>query len=156
MSFSELMQHAKDIQEKAITAAMKQFTEQTAAGKKGPWMGSTPGEADMLWDIEKSFDDIAALFQPFAEMPDPASFDWMIEDMTKALKTLAHGQTPKDPINDTVLGSNTALDKLSDSFIEDWTGRAAMEFKENFIDPFPSIVSNQFIIAAVLKGALAA
>jgi len=78
--------------------------------------------------------------------------------LAKAAEELSLGQDLKDPINDTIYGGNPALDKLSgsESYIEDWTGRAAMEFKSNFIDPFPTIVRNQFIIVAVLKSALEA
>ena len=158
MSFEQLMQHARDIQQKAIEKSLEQHGVRRAPRPGQPALSPMPLEAEKRQQIEQSFSDIPGLFRPFSEMPIPASFDGMIDDLSHALRMLSAGQDPKDPINGTIYTSNTNLDKLSgsESYVEHWTGRAAMEFKSNFIDPFPSVVRNQFIIAAVLKSALEA
>jgi Holliday junction resolvase RusA-like endonuclease len=53
--------------------------------------------------------------------------------------------------NPTLLKLHTAGD-----YLIDWTGRGARAFKQNFLDPFPAISRNQFILSAVLKAALEA
>jgi len=37
-----------------------------------------------------------------------------------------------------------------------WSGRAAQEFKTGYLDPFPTVVNNQFTLTAAVKGALEA
>jgi len=40
--------------------------------------------------------------------------------------------------------------------LDDWTGTAALAFKQKFLDPFPAVARNQFILVAVLKAGLEA
>ena len=149
LSYEQLMQHAQEIRQKAIQKAIEHLggrrNSRSYMSEKGP-------------EIERAFAGIPGLFQPFADMPAPASFDPMITEMRQTLGVLSSGQELKDPIDGTIYPANIVLDKLSgsESYIENWTGRAAMAFKSGFVDPFPSIVHNQFIIAAVLKSAMEA
>ncbi|HEY9474548.1 MAG TPA: hypothetical protein VIS06_11955 [Mycobacteriales bacterium] len=149
MSYEQLMQHAQEIRQKAIQKAIEHL---------GGRRNSREYMSQKRPEIERTFADIPELFQPFAEMPTPVSFDPMINEMRQTLGVLSSGQEIKDPIDGTIYPANIILDKLSgsESYIEDWTGRAAMAFKSGFVDPFPSIARNQFIIAAVLKSAMEA
>ncbi|MGX7669175.1 hypothetical protein [Plantactinospora sp. DSM 117369] len=133
MSFGQLMEHAHEIKFKAWTESP--YVDQEA------YYGHVPG-----------------LYQPFAEMPDPSAFDPMIEQLAVALNRLARGDSPKDPINGTPCFANPTLDELSatDPWLARWTGEAAAAFKTNFVDPFPSVVANQFILTSMLKSALEA
>jgi hypothetical protein len=149
LSYEQLMQHAHDIQQKAISKAIEDL-----GGRKN----SRSYMAEMRPKIEQEFADIPDRFQPFAEMPTPTSFDSAINEMAAVLTKLCSGQQNKDPIDGDLILASPVLDKMSgsESYIENWSGRAAMDFKSKFIDPFPSIVRNQFTMAAVLKAAMEA
>nr|MDT0657599.1 hypothetical protein [Micromonospora sp. DSM 115978] len=158
MSFEELMDHAVEIRRKAIEKAMIQHGVRPATAEGEPAPAPRPGEAETRQEIESGFADVPEIFSPFAELPLPGSLDGLIDSLDGALEVLSTGESPRDPINGTIYGGNPELDKLSgaESYVEDWTGRAAMNFKASFIDPFPTIVRNQFLIAVVLKSALEA
>lgn len=158
MSFEQLMAHAREIQRRAIEEEIKIFRQEAAKQE-----GSTGASVEVVVqqirpEIEKRYSDVPSLFQPFADMPEPQAFDGLINELGQALNKLSSGETPKDPINGTIYPANPVLNELSgaESYIENWTGQAAQQFKSEFIDPFPSIVSNQFIVATVLKAALEA
>jgi hypothetical protein len=108
--------------------------------------------------IEGYFDHVPELFKPFSEMPEPAGYDTLIRSLEAAMGKLSNGDMSDDPVNKAHGGpifANPVLSKLGgmESYIEDWTGDAAMAFKENIIDPFDPICRNQFLIAAVLRSA---
>jgi hypothetical protein len=149
MSYSDLMGHAAEIQRKAVDKAIEDL---------GGRRHSRSYMSEKRPEIEAQFADIPALFAPFTQIPEPGSFDPPIASMGRVLGVLSSGQTPKDPISDDVYPANIILDKVpgAESYIEDWTGKAAMDFKSFFIDPFPSVVSNQFTVAAILKAGLEA
>lgn len=149
MTFESLMDHAFDIQKKAVQEAILDL------GGRSHSLSTMSDEQNA---IEAQFADIPALYRPFSEAPDPTSFDGAISELRRALRVISSGQQNNDPINGNIYPANPVLDKLSgsESYIEDWTGAAAMEFKANFVDPFPSVVRNQFIMVAVLKCALEA
>jgi hypothetical protein len=44
----------------------------------------------------------------------------------------------------------------ADDYLRDWTGDAAAKFKQKFLDPFPSVSTNQFILTSILKAGLEA
>jgi hypothetical protein len=54
--------------------------------------------------------------------------------------------------------ANPHLDKMTTdgSYLQGWTGDAAMAFKANFIDTFKTVSGNQFTMLPTLKGALQA
>jgi hypothetical protein len=109
-------------------------------------------------DIQTDFADIPEVFRPFAEMPDPVLYDPMIHQLDLTLSGLSSGDLSQDPITQDNYPANPILGMMSgtERYLQGWTGRAAMQFKSGFIDPFPAVVTNQFIVAAVLKSALEA
>lgn len=152
------MQHAREIQQKAKSKAIQQWRRQMALLSLNPKSASAPIPKYIIDRIEREFSDIPGLFAPFTEMPTPESFDGPIKDLQMAVAKLAQGDSQHDPITGITYVGNAELAKLSGSasYIEDWTGRAAMEFKSTFIDPFPTIVHNQFLVTSVLSAALQA
>ncbi|SDC42434.1 hypothetical protein [Actinokineospora iranica] len=142
MSFDELMTHAAAIQQKAVKRAV------------------TNKEADPEYargGVEGYYRDIPDLFRPFAEMPNPAAYDPLIHDLQVVLQKLSTGHV-KEPANGEIYLANVALANMTTAsdYLEDWTGKAAVAFKQNFLDTFPPIVENQFILVSVLKAALEA
>ncbi|MBV1851620.1 hypothetical protein [Catellatospora tritici] len=151
MSFEQLMQHATDIGNKAFKEGLGELM-----ATQSPSLVAQ--EQPKL--IERCYGEVPRLFQPFSQIPDPASYTPAIETLKRALAKLSTGQDTRDPIstNGANYYANPVLDKISgsESYIESWTGKAAMEFKTNFIDPFPSVARNQFILVSALKAALEA
>jgi hypothetical protein len=159
VSFEQLMQHAHDIQQKAIMLAKADADGPSLGGFVGLDRDKSPlRRAAVHRRIEESFADVPSIFEPFAEMPDPAAFDGMLENMKQALQDLAMDPETHDPISGTTYLGGSVMGKVSasGSFIGEWTGKAAREFKANFIDPFPTMAKNQFVIISALKSALEA
>jgi hypothetical protein len=147
MSFEDdVMANAVDIQNTAIYVALKQQDDQADehyAATSGP---------------ELYFQDLANGFRPHSQIPDPAVYGPMIEDLRQVLRRLSNGGQSRDPVElDTYL-ANSNLDDISASavFIDKWHGGAAQAFDDSFITPFPAIVRNQFIITATIRSALIA
>lgn len=160
MSFEQLMTHARDIQRRAIEEELELMRRRIGDDEDGVFDLEAPVES-MRPQIERKYADVTSLFQPFAEMPDPSSFDGVINQLSQVLGILSAGEAgdaAKDPVNGTIFPANPKLTKVggTESYIEDWTGPAASAFKSEFIDPFPAVVQNQFIVASVLKSALEA
>ncbi|GIG91436.1 hypothetical protein [Plantactinospora endophytica] len=155
MSFEQLMQHAEEIRQKAIDEEVETL-EQEIRNDGTPNVGSLLAERRR--QIEQAYADVPDLFEPFTEMPDPSSFDGMIAQLAAALHKLSSGEGHESPLDGAIYPANVALAGLPGvtSYIEDWTGAAAMEFKTNFVDPFSAIVQNQFLLTSVLKVALEA
>jgi hypothetical protein len=170
VSFEQLLVHAYDIQrlatEKAAEAARGLSFENRGRVPAAPPGGGPP----YLGPIQQEFADIPGLFGSFVDTPDPDWFDPAVRDFNEALRGLFLGHDtgqvtaaakpePGGPLTGTeTYESNIALLKLSasESYIENWSGRAAWEFKRNFIHPFPAVVYNQFQIVAALRAALEA
>jgi hypothetical protein len=93
------------------------------------------------------------LFKPYSQIPDPAKYQPMIDDLSAVMHDLSSGRTNEDPIDKDPYLANPTLDKMhtASDYLEDWTGQAAMLFKQKFLDPFPSIATNQFIVTSILK-----
>lgn len=151
MSFEDLGQHVEDI---SVTM-YSEGTRELMATQSPTLLAQEEPKLRQL-----SFMDVPALYQPFIQTPDPRSLDPMIDDLKVALTTLSTGQDTGDPIssNGGPYFANTTLDQMpaAGDLVETWTGAAAMAFKSKFIDPFPSLVRNQFILVAALKAALEA
>jgi hypothetical protein len=149
------MEHAYAIEEKATKKAIVQHSR--GLGDSGPVAESSITDF-RSHSLHQQFADIPALFRPFADLPDPGSFDRFLASLDTALSGLSWGSDPKDPVGGRLYPANPILDKMggSESYIETWTGKAAVEFKANVVDPFPSIERNQFLLAAVLRGTLEA
>lgn len=158
MSFDELMQHAYEIQQQATLKAFTQHGVRPAVPDGLPQPAPRHNELETRRSIEGQFADIPEVFRAFAEMPDPQAFQPRLENLDLALRELSSGWASEDPINGRYYRANDKLDKMTDATnnIVRWTGRAAMEFRRNFIAPFRSIVANQFIAVAILRSALEA
>lgn len=151
MSFDELSGHVQDISIKMYSEGYKELL-----GTQSPALVAQ--EEPKLERM--AFVEVPALYQSFLQAPDPKSFDPMISHLKVALTTLCTGQDTRDPISSKggPYFANKALDEMpaAGDLIETWTGNAAIAFKAKFIDPFPSLVRNQFILVAALKAALEA
>ncbi|HEX6681230.1 MAG TPA: hypothetical protein VF062_00430 [Candidatus Limnocylindrales bacterium] len=143
MSFSELMDHAETIQKLARSAA------------NGPDRSSLDILPAVTAEEEALIEEIPSLYRPFSTMPDPASFDEMTDDLTRALGCLAITGVDRRFISATSpLSSTLETVPHADVTLADWTGDAAENFRSNFIVPFRPTVCNQFVLVAALKGAL--
>ncbi|WP_117214160.1 hypothetical protein [Allorhizocola rhizosphaerae] len=151
MSFEQLMQHADDIARRAWRKANENVDPQSGASSYSP---------DWFDNLRGMCEGVPGQYEPFSKLPNPSDYDAAIDMLKKGLEKLSSGQDNRDPIstNGSVYIANPVLTKLSgaESYIEGWTGKAAMEFKSNFIDPFPAVVRNQFIVVAAIKSALEA
>lgn len=151
MSFENLMAEAAEIRKSAIGHQVSNAL--ATAGRAAPY-----SEKQITAKAHSDFADIPGLYEPFSLMPDPASYEPMIHDLEGAMRMLSSGQGNSDPIDGPIYPANPTLDRLSgtESYIANWTGRAAEDFKRNFVVPFPAVVRNQFLLSAVLKAALEA
>ncbi|WP_326551274.1 hypothetical protein [Micromonospora sp. NBC_01813] len=158
MSFDELMQHAYEIQQQATLKALTQHGVRPATPDGLPQPAPRHNELETRRSIEGQFADIPEVFRAFAEMPDPQAFAPRLEALDAAIGELSSGWSSDDPFNDRHYPANVDLDKMTDAtnHVVRWTGRAAMEFRGNFISPFRSIVANQFIATVILRSALEA
>jgi hypothetical protein len=142
MSADELMRKAQEIKEAAVQLDLK-WSENGAAGS-----------------TESLFEKYAGLIdpklEPFTRIPDPKSFDWMVDELSKAVECLSAGAGHDDPLSGKLVLANPKLDKVASAASElaSWTGQAADEFKVNFLDPFPSISTNQFFLLVTMRGAI--
>lgn len=158
MSIDQLMPKAYELQAKAIAKSMDHHGVRPAPKPGDPPFAPEPGEDETRAAIIASFSDIPSLFEPFTIMPTPSSFDGPIEDIDEAMKVLSLGYIANDPISGEIYRANPDLAKVggSRSYLDTWTGAAREAFEEDFLTPFPAMVTNQFIECAVLRGALAA
>jgi hypothetical protein len=144
MSFDQLMEHASDIQFQATKHALDNHETDPEYAPHG---------------VDGYYANVPDLFKPFSQMPDPAKYQPLINDLKSVLQGLSNGDDNGDPIDtkDTYF-ANPTLTKMTTAgdYLDDWTGRAALAFKQKFIDPFPALSRNQFILVAVLKSALEA
>lgn len=144
MGFDQLMEHASDIQFRATRHALTHNEAEPEYARQG---------------VDGYFAQIAGLFRPFSQMPNPARYQPMIDDFRRVLRVLSSGVDNQDPINHRdIYPANPTLAEMTTAsdYLEDWTGAAAMQFKQKFLDPFPPIARNQFILTSVLKSALEA
>jgi len=149
MTFDQLMQHAKDIADKAVDLKWKELSGKGAtAGAGNPDRES----------IRQSYAFIGAMFEPFSRLPDPARYDPLIADLSAAMGSVNTGSVDNTELSRDVTLANPHLDKMTTDggYLQGWTGDAAMAFKANFIDPFKTISGNQFTVLSTLKGVLQA
>ena len=157
MSFEQLMQHAQDIQAKAIAHSLDQHGVRPEPEPGRPPVNPMPLETEARARIVASFADIPSLFEPFTMMPEPSSFDGIMADLHEAMIKISPGDNT-DPINGALYVASTRLAQIdgSESYMALWTGGAADAFRSEFVVKFPARVINQFIACSVLRGALAA
>jgi hypothetical protein len=163
--------HAYEIQEMAILRATHEGTGH-AQGRQGhPQPAPGVNQAAIRAEAESRFADIPGLFAAWVETPIPDMFSSAIDNFEYALEKLFLGHDTGQMLavtsesgsggpltNNKIFYSNEMLRRLADAddYLESWTGKAAQEFKSNFLTPFPSIVYNQFQVVAALKAALEA
>jgi hypothetical protein len=151
MGYEKLMEKAEQIRVKAIEEATLELGGRRNSGSymqtKGP-------------ELEAEFSGIPGDFEPFSRMPNPASFDGPIAELSTAMTKLSSGQLSTDPIstNGRIHPANVTLAQLSSTanFVTGWSGKAASDFVTGYVDPFPYVVSNQFTALAALKSSLEA
>ena len=144
MSFEELMAHASEIKFLAIKRALDEHETEPEYARQG---------------VDGYYQQVVEpLFKPFSRVPDPAGYQSMIDDMSAAMHDLSGGHIDQDPIDKNPYLANPTLEKIhtASDYLQDWSGQAAMQFKQKFLDPFPAISANQFILTAILKAALEA
>jgi hypothetical protein len=151
VSFEQLPQHVTDIGIKAYTDGFRQLLATQSATLVAQ-------EEPKLQKL--CFVDVPAMYQPFLGMPDPASFAPLISNIEAAMASLSSEATHDDPIagGGPIYTANPVLDQLpaAGDLIQTWTGEAAQAFKRGYIDPFPSLVRNQFLLISTLRSALQA
>jgi len=103
---------------------------------------------------------IPGTFQPFTKMPNPAGFDGAIGQLEQAMRRLGTGQDTSDPIarGGPVSTANPVLEAIDDvkDDVEEWSGKAAQEFRTNYLRPLPAVIHNQFLLVSALKSVLEA
>lgn len=183
MSYEELGAHATEIVRKAKEWELTRLgytdmgdgtwmppagysyadTQPTNYGDPGGTATQTTSSQDMvdrdMAEIDGKYDDIPELFSPFTWLPDPTSFDGAITGMENVQARLSAGaEDTTDPASGSPVPANLVLDGMdtSSDYLARWTGVAAMAFKQNFVDTFESITTNQFLAASYVKGALEA
>ncbi|WP_326947874.1 hypothetical protein OG439_03535 [Amycolatopsis sp. NBC_01307] len=144
MSFEELMAHASEIKFLAIKRALDEHETEPEYARQG-----VDGYYQQV---------IEPLFKPFSRIPDPAGYQPTIDGLSAAMHDLSGGHIDQDPIDKNPYLANPTLEKMhtASDYLQDWSGQAAMLFKQKFLDPFPAISANQFILTAILKAALEA
>jgi hypothetical protein len=90
-------------------------------------------------------------------MPDPNAYEAILDQLGRAMMILSPGDGSQE-ITQPLIAANPNLLLIpgSESYLEDWTGRAAVEFKLRFLDPFPAVAKNQFLLTAIVRGAVGA
>jgi hypothetical protein len=144
MSFeNDLMYAANGVKSKAILRAFQQERAHLTG-----YYGT---------DIEKYFEPVPRMFEPFAKMPVPESYDGIKTQVYRSLHMLSWGEAPSEVALPLVPANpNLELIRGSGTAMATWHGPAADEFRANFITPFSPVAKNQFIAVAALKGALEA
>jgi len=136
MSYENLMNDAYTIQQEAIKETLAEYIARQDDSINLHLLEQA------IRDIEAEFADIPDLFSPFTSIPDPESYTPLIDALNNALAKLSPGYLTDSPFSSAPIRANHELDLMSGaaSYLEDWTGRAAMTFKTTYIDPFPSYV----------------
>jgi hypothetical protein len=152
MGFENLMGKAEEIRKRAIDEAILDLGGRRHSGS---YMSTKRPE------IEAMFADIPGLYEPFTRTPNPDSFTAPIDELKVALARLSLGEGGSvDPIstNGRQYPASLALEKVKGAAddVFGWSGPAAQAFKTGYLDPFPAVVSNQFLLVSALKAALEA
>ncbi|PXX53402.1 hypothetical protein DFR70_12713 [Nocardia tenerifensis] len=137
MTYDQLMQHAKEIREKAVEVGSQEEPRELA---------------------EKRYQHIEPLFEPFSRLPDPAKYDPLIFALKAAMAELNNQSVTHTDLSKDVALQGTDLARMitTGGYLDAWTGDAAIVFKANFIDRFTTISGNQFTAMSVMKGVLEA
>src|SRR5699024_12817832 len=108
MSFDELMSLAKGIEESAANAEHLQLTKADAQASQGG-----PAIVD-LDELKKKYENCAQPhFEPFTNIPDPASYESTIDSLHDAMKTMDQTSSLQDPISGEDSAANRDLALVS-------------------------------------------
>lgn len=172
MTYQQLMKHAYDIRDKAISVAAVETATDITAGHR-PFL--TQAEPDQIGyarpdrvilserqmhDIRQYFADVPEWFKPFAELPDPDAFTPAITALDAVLSTLSSSACNTDPFAVAKDKKSFSVNKFVETLtplqedLTDWTGEAADDFRNNFLTEFASDTANNFKLATALKSAL--
>jgi hypothetical protein len=107
--------------------------------------------------VEGYYAGVAELYRPYSQMPDPAAFLSVRDEVSYALACLSQGEASQ-PVMDPIPFANAHLAMIpgAETYLADWTGRAALEFTETFVRPFPLLTTNQYLLAAILRSGIEA
>lgn len=160
MSYDQLAQHAKEIEDAAAEAEYEQkLRAANPPGVQNQHLNlPQPDRAEIQ---SKYHNAVQPLFEPFTRIPDPSSYDAAIEDVRAAMARLSHGEqgtSMTDPSSSSQMSANPRLhwiDQAEDT-LQEWNGAAADNFKTKFLGRFGAVATNQFLILGILKGGLEA
>lgn len=111
---------------------------------------------DSAGGVEAYYADIPARYQPWSQLPDPTLFDPVVADLLQAMGLLrvdASFTNPVDPGDDLGLARQEFQALMDGDPMPDWTGDAAIEFKDNVLTHLKADTENQAVLIAVLKSA---
>ncbi|GII21757.1 hypothetical protein [Planosporangium mesophilum] len=157
MTYEQLAQHAAEIERSAIEESLKQrgFMKDRSGNWRDPNLDDETVRAALAVTVSR-YQGVAGMFTPFLGMPDPAKFKPMIGYLKTAMRALSSGQPGNDPVYKADVPANDDLQGMTTvgRAVQDWRGVAAVAFRQNFVEPFPAITTNQFAVVATLKGAI--
>lgn len=158
MSYADLTSNASQIQSLATEIALNQ-------AEHAPFRDKIPLTDDDRRKIRERYTDIPALFDPYANFPDPGQFGSGVKNMADIMGRLCvdgckpvaiDGQPTRwiesYDVNPTINNIGT----VGPVTISNWNGAAADNFKREFLGNFDRRAHNQFAVAAILKAGLEA
>lgn len=131
--------------EKALLAAAIGPNEETGTAPR------TPEEHAVAGRIETFFGNVPSLFVPFKPMPEPGPFRDLANHLVTSAQLLSTTQNSVKPVFDippVPQDAFTHIESAGDA-LSHWNGRAAREFKVNYLDPLPIQLAGQFNLIAV-------
>jgi hypothetical protein len=159
VSYEQLMRHAADIRDRAAMEAIKEQRLPPHDRTGNPRTDEERSDAlaaSRQKVLGQGLADIPSLFQPFVEIPSPAAFAGPQGRAEGAAAALATGAQSTSPLDGTGYPVSLAHSEIQDvrTVLARWHGPAATEFRTNFLTPFPERLTNQFMTALLLRGAL--
>lgn len=154
MAFSDdITSLGQQIQQAAISRAYNNHEAYSHDGYAQP-DGVLQPPYTSAGSVEAYYADIPGYFQPWSQLPDPTSFDQLIADLHQAMGLLrvdADFTNPVEPGDDLGLARQEFQALMDGDPMPDWTGDAAIEFKDNVLDHLRADTENQAVLIAVLK-----
>ncbi|MEV0897733.1 hypothetical protein [Actinoplanes sp. NPDC049802] len=159
MSYAELRQHAQRIEELAFETAIKQLRIEMLPSGRYIAPDSSPISDEFVELVREQNSGIAAMFEPFLDLPDPASLALMHEQLMEAAQALASGPNGSiDPVHGLKFVASGEMNKIDHvkTTLREWRGGGAEVFKASFLEPFTDVVGNHFSLVATLMAAIKA
>ncbi|WP_344617331.1 hypothetical protein [Dactylosporangium salmoneum] len=135
MTYEGLMERAREVQRMAVAVAQAGLG--TDAARRAA--------------VEREFADVPDAFRAIGGFPDPGRFASLAAEVDCVLRGLSTGDGVDRPANVELarIGGTAASLHL-------WTGSAAERFRQNFLEPWPAFVRNQYAVGVVLHRAVVA